>query len=125
MNYERSMMMMMMMLSKSTLDEEKFKIGRAIKARHSPWSSLVEGDEGFIGPIGKLLVVVFLRKPKRLCNILYLFDFWANPLFHLLLLKSPIMPSQKQIHHESIFHLDMLPSSFTTLGSGVELEAES
>ena len=54
------------------------------------WSSLIEGDEGYIGPSGKLLC--FGKPPKSMQHmdgiISYLFDYWANPVVHLLLLKA-------------------------------------
>ena len=56
-----------------------------------PWSPLEEGDEGCIGPIGKLLCI---SKTKNIMqymhgNIPYnTFDCCANQVVHLLLLKS-------------------------------------
>ena len=58
-----------------------------------PWSPLEEGDEGCIGPIGKLLCI---SKTKNIMqymhgNIPYnTFDCCANQVVHLLLLKSSI-----------------------------------
>ena len=56
--------------------------------RAAPWSSLVEGDEGCIGPSGKLLCLC--QRPKNYGIIPYLFDIWADPFVHLLLLKSSL-----------------------------------
>ena len=56
-----------------------------------------EGDEGCIGPSGKLLCLLQpLPPPKKGMqnmhgNITYLFDFWADPFVHLLLLKSSMV----------------------------------
>ena len=54
------------------------------------WSSLVVEDEGWIGLSKKLLCLC--QTPKNYAthawHIPYLFDCWANPVAHLLLLKS-------------------------------------
>ena len=59
-----------------------------------PWSSLVVGDEGWIGPSKKLMCVY--DKSKKIMQHMHgiipqLFDFWANPVAHLLLLKSSMV----------------------------------
>ena len=59
-----------------------------------PWrgkatSPLVEGKEG---PSGKLLCLWQPQKNRAAYgNIPYLFDFWADPFVHLLLLKSSMV----------------------------------
>ena len=55
-----------------------------------PWSSLVEGDEGCIGPSGKLLCLWLTRKGMRdkYGIIPHMFDCWAD---HLLMLKSSML----------------------------------
>ena len=55
------------------------------------WSSLLEGHEGCIGPSGVSCCVY--HNPEKIMqhmhgNIPYLFDFWANPFVHLILLRS-------------------------------------
>ena len=58
----------------------------------NPWSSLVVGDEGCIGPSRKLLCLC--QTCQKLCTngiIPYMFDCWANPVVHLLLLKSSML----------------------------------
>ena len=49
-----------------------------------------DGDEGYIGSSGKLLCLWQTQKIMEHMrgNIPYLFDFWADPFVHLLLLKS-------------------------------------
>ena len=53
------------------------------------WSSLVEADEGCIGPSSKLLSL--WQTPKIIQYmpdiIAHMFESWANPVVHLLLLK--------------------------------------
>ena len=53
-----------------------------------PWSSLVEGDEGFIGPSGKLLGLWQTNKIMQHMHgiIACMFVYWANPFEYLLLL---------------------------------------
>ena len=52
-----------------------------------PWSSLVEGLEGSSGPWGKLFV--FYENMQHSHDIiLYMFDYYSNPVVHLFLLKS-------------------------------------
>ena len=64
------------------------------KAIGTAWSSLVVGDEGWIGPSKKLMCVY--DKSKKIMQHMHgiipqLFDFWANPVAHLLLLKSSMV----------------------------------
>ena len=52
-------------------------------------SSLVEGDEGSIDPSGKLLCLWQTINMKHMHDsIPYMFDCWADPVVHHLLLKS-------------------------------------
>ena len=52
-----------------------------------PWSSLVEGC---IGPSGKLLCLSQIKKLciTRMASFHYMFDYWADPVVHLRLLKN-------------------------------------
>ena len=57
------------------------------------WSSSVVVDEGSIGPSGKLLCLSQPLPPKKMMQhmhgiIAYMLDCWADPVVHLLLLKS-------------------------------------
>ena len=71
----------------------------AAEVSPEPWSSLVEGDEGFFGPSGKLLCLWQIKKVYVAldCTIPYMFDYWADPVVYLLLQKSsmpePICPT--------------------------------
>ena len=51
-----------------------------------PRSSLVEGEEGCIGPSGKLLC--FDISNQNYDNIPFMLDWWANRAVHFILLKS-------------------------------------
>ena len=64
-----------------------------------PWSSLVEGDEGFIGPSGKLLGLWQTNKIMQHMHgiIACMFVYWANPDVHILPLKSSTQCDQKKI----------------------------
>ena len=62
------------------------KTGRKYLVSNSQ-SYLVEGDEGCISPSGKLLCLLQPQMQHMHCNITYLFDFWADPVENLLLLK--------------------------------------
>ena len=55
-----------------------------------PWSSLVEGDEGWIGPSKKLLCLRLTRKIMQYMHdiIPKLFECWADP----------VAPSTKELH---------------------------
>ena len=59
-------------------------------SRVNAWSSLVEGDEGRIGPSKSCCVYFQLTKIMQDMHGMAspLFDCWANPVAHLLLLKS-------------------------------------
>ena len=54
------------------------------------WSYLVVGDKGCIGPSKKLLCLCLTQKIMQHMygTIPYLFACWADPVVHLLLLKS-------------------------------------
>ena len=55
-----------------------------------PWSSLLEGDEGCIGPNGKRLCLRTTQEvmQQHMHGIMpYIFDCWADLVVHLLLLK--------------------------------------
>ena len=55
------------------------------------WSSLVEGDEDCIGPIGKLLCL-WQTQNKICCTCMATFQTcWADPVVHHLLLKSSMV----------------------------------
>ena len=58
------------------------------------WRSLVKGDEGCIGPsqVVSCCVCDKLKKVMYLLGITwYMFDYCANPVVHLILLKSSIV----------------------------------
>ena len=72
---------------RATKQNEIGKIARQIWVSPCPWSSLVVEDDGYIGPSGKLLRLC--QTPKIMHGIIpYMFDSWADPLVHLLLLKN-------------------------------------
>ena len=60
---------------------------------HLPWSSLVEGDEGCIGPSCKLLCCEKSSKNIQHVNgnIPSMLDGWADPVVHHRLLKSSML----------------------------------
>ena len=62
------------------------------------WSSLLVGYEGCIGPSRKLLCLC--QTPKIVQNmhgiITYMLDCWANPVVHLILLKSSVVRLNKK-----------------------------
>ena len=57
---------------------------------HEACSSVVEEDDGCIGSSGKLLFLwpTPIIMQNMLGNIPYMFDYWADPVVHLLLQKS-------------------------------------
>ena len=70
------------------------------RGRESPlptatsWRSLVVRDEGYIGQAESCCVYL---KPQKIMQpmhgiILQMFDCWADPVVHLLLLKSSMAP---------------------------------
>ena len=64
------------------------------------WSSLVEGDEACIGPSGKLLCLWKIEKNWLRTHgiISYMLDHWADPVVHLLLLKSSMLQPTGSLH---------------------------
>ena len=60
----------------------------AISYNAETWSSLLVGDEGFIGPSRKLFCLC--ETPKIM---LHTQGVWADPVVHLLLLKSSMVES--------------------------------
>ena len=80
-----------------------------------PWRSLVERDEACIGPCGELLCLWTIKNYMLHMhgNFPYMFDYWAGPVAHLLLLKSSIIssaihhsaPIQSRTYQRSVVHL--------------------
>ena len=53
------------------------------------WSPLVVGDEGCIGPNGKLCLLQTPKIMQQMHGIIpYIFDFLVDPVVHFLVLKS-------------------------------------
>ena len=71
----------------------------------SPRRSFVKGDEGCIGTSGKLLFVQQVEKNMQhlFGTILYMLEYWADPVVHLLLLKSLFPKVAFKSRHTSVY----------------------